>query len=1116
MRPWRIRLAARRSRTQWALLSVVLLVSVLSATLLGALFYLTHATETFAARAATSELPESQTRLVHRLVPNSDAELSDAIAGSASAAAELFGETPFTTRLHAESQLFMVPRPDLPEAMSYASTYDVYSDNATLLDGRWPADAPGDAVEVTVPPRFLWETELEIGDTITVWRAGSPSATTDLLIVGTYVADTANPEAWRLDRYRGVSFRPNQDVPYTGGLIVTTGIGAVITAPQDIERFDLSTINVEHIPDFAGASIHELRHVVDATADAGRVAQREIAANSKGITVLTQVDQTLGAVVGSLAITNSSVLVTALLLLVLAIAALSQTARLMAERRHAEQHLMIARGGAIRQMFSVGILEAFGLGVATAAAAAPLARLAYLNIAAVPEMDQAGMNLDPGLPVGVWVVTGIVGLALVVVLVAPLMRRTGSFVDAEQAKSRPGRRAAFQRSGLDLGVVVLAALAYWQLRTYRSPVLDGGGVASVDPLLSAGPALALLAGGLVAVRLIPATSKMFERVATNGRRATLPLASWEVGRRAARAVSAVLLLTLAVSIGTFSLAFLSTWKQSQQDQARFLHPADAVLTGVDSPWPTQAAEVAAAFPQAEAYPMVLQNVELGPAPTSTRGSSANNRFRGTPAFLFASTADGMRFFGQDRLSEYGGSRVASSLGHTVQDESQPIELPGRPEGVRMEVAVNGLNGAIEGGITDISLVLRDANGQYFTVPLGRAAMDGEPRVLTAFIGDSASAANMAFPISLVGLQSFMYADGSVLLNASGQLGLTVTIEIDEIRTITEVTAIPVVGVPGLAQEQPVPIDGVVSWYAQGDRLVPQRAVPDELEGQILASAITTPTNLMGQGARLTLTSVPVQGLIPIVASSAALDGQGIENGDEVRLSINGILFEGYIANRLPRLAGDALRSAAVAVNFEQLQLTLIQRGLPPLEPTEWWLAGESEEAFEFSTGTPSDWEVSTRDGLAREFSLDPLRIGIQAALWIVAAAAAVLAAVGFAVHSVVTVRAREIEFAQLRAVGVQRSQLLRMVTYESSLLAVLGTIFGVGLGAALAYLVAPLVSVGSDGRSPIPPVEVLLPWSTIALLAVEVLAVVVVTTVIVAAMLRRINPAQMLRMGDER
>ena len=157
--------------------------------------------------------------------------------------------------------------------------------------------------------------------------------------------------------------------------------------------------------------------------------------------------------------TRSSVLVTGLLLLVLAVAALSQTARLMAERRYGEQHLMVARGGSGRQLFWLGLIEAVVLGGLTAAIAAPLARLAYMALAQAPVMANGGMDVDPGIPPLSWAVTGLVGFILIVVLVAPLMRRQTSFVDAEQARSRPGRRAAFQRSGLDIAVLVLAALA---------------------------------------------------------------------------------------------------------------------------------------------------------------------------------------------------------------------------------------------------------------------------------------------------------------------------------------------------------------------------------------------------------------------------------------------------------------------------------------------------------------------------------------------------------------------------------------------------------------------------------------------------------------------------------
>ena len=160
--------------------------------------------------------------------------------------------------------------------------------------------------------------------------------------------------------------------------------------------------------------------------------------------------------------------------------------------------------------------------------------------------------------------------------------------------------------------------------------------------------------------------------------------------------------------------------------------------------------------------------------------------------------------------------------------------------------------------------------------------------------------------------------------------------------------------------------------------------------------------------------------------------------------------------------------------------------------------------------------MTTRAGLADELKNDPLRVAIQAALWLVTGAAVLLAALGFAVHAIVTVRAREIELAQMRAIGVQRGQLLRIVASENGLLSILGLIFGVGLGIALSFLVAPLVSVGADGRPPLPPVIVQIPWEAVGLLVAEVALVLLVSVIIVSFLLRRIKPAEMLRLGDER
>src|SRR6478735_3427202 len=74
MRPWRVRLAMRRSRIQWAFIAVVLISAIVSATLLSTLYLLSQATETFAARAALTRAPAEDIGIPLEIGPNGTVE----------------------------------------------------------------------------------------------------------------------------------------------------------------------------------------------------------------------------------------------------------------------------------------------------------------------------------------------------------------------------------------------------------------------------------------------------------------------------------------------------------------------------------------------------------------------------------------------------------------------------------------------------------------------------------------------------------------------------------------------------------------------------------------------------------------------------------------------------------------------------------------------------------------------------------------------------------------------------------------------------------------------------------------------------------------------------------
>ena len=140
--------------------------------------------------------------------------------------------------------------------------------------------------------------------------------------------------------------------------------------------------------------------------------------------------------------------------------------------------------------------------------------------------------------------------------------------------TREDRVGVVARSGADLLLLALAALAYLQLRAHR---VAGG--ATVDPVLVVAPVLCLVAGAALVLRPLPLLARRADARAASSRSLTLPLAAWGVARRP-QGAAAAFLVVLATACATFGVGFAATWAQSQRDQA-------AAAVGTDLSVPAQ-------------------------------------------------------------------------------------------------------------------------------------------------------------------------------------------------------------------------------------------------------------------------------------------------------------------------------------------------------------------------------------------------------------------------------------------------------------------------------------------------------------------------------------------------
>ncbi|MBF6591324.1 MAG: FtsX-like permease family protein, partial [Ktedonobacterales bacterium] len=96
--------------------------------------------------------------------------------------------------------------------------------------------------------------------------------------------------------------------------------------------------------------------------------------------------------------------------------------------------------------------------------------------------------------------------------------------------------------------------------------------------LLASPALLLLAGALIVLRLVPVAAALGERVAARGRGITSVLAFAQVERNPARYSRMTLLLVLAVGLGLFALTFNAALTRNVSDRAAYSVGADVRTT----------------------------------------------------------------------------------------------------------------------------------------------------------------------------------------------------------------------------------------------------------------------------------------------------------------------------------------------------------------------------------------------------------------------------------------------------------------------------------------------------------------------------------------------------------
>jgi hypothetical protein len=1110
---WRI---ARGSiASSWRLLVVVLLVATVSATTVASLGLLVVATEQAGVRSALAALPTSQSAIDIDLQQPTGSIAKTTLATSRTVERVLGPGIAATS----SSQSFTAPNATsiggaVPDASYFAELAGVRS-HATLVSGAWPKRGARGAtaiIPVIVPSAGAEAVHLRVGDTFRVQLDAKGNIRT-ARVVGIYTVKDPKSTYWGQDPMHGAGV--NYEYPsVTSGADNTTEFGPLLVAPGELDASaaPIDAMRLSFAPTFDRLTVDQLAPVIKRLESAKDDVPTRLGNAAQQVTFTSALRPLLSHVAAKNIVTGSTVVVVMLVLLVLAIAALGQTARLYSDAQAGGRQLMLARGASRSQILRLSTIEAVAIGLLTALLSPLLARLAYDLLALLPPMRAAGMPRDAGMPPMAWELALAVALLFVIILLAPLFARPTTFVDGEQTKIRGRRGSGLLRSGLDVGLVVIAGVLYWQLLTYRTPV-GGGATPTIDPVLVAAPVVVLLATALLSVRLIPAVSGLGDRRATRSRGSVFPLAAWEVGRRSLQSAAAVLLLTLAVAVGTFGQSFLATWQQSQVDQA-------SLAVGAPVRVPATAASVGH-------QSAALADGAIGkPQPVIRRTGSvvdASGQDTDDVATVLGLTTNARTLLATGRNGALGGAQVAELPGYDAS-AGAGITLPGDVQGLQGAVRVGKPGSSVPGISITFAAVIEDGNGLLTTIPMGSAPADGKPHVVRGLLDSSASG---PAPLRFVGFESFVTVSDRAAYGA-GNSQTSANILIGRLAVLHPTSD------HGEYAAEPLTVDPQLAWFPEkisGPPVADDPIAGDAPSGWQMRLAVVIPAQVGQQGAAFLLEDWKPIVAVPAVVTTAFAKAAGAHLHDNLTLDISGALIEVNIVGIVQLMPGAAdftaltvatvseagtAASDSVAVDQAELERDLVQWGQSGVMVDEWWINVPTGHGEAFLRSHP----VAARGGVSREVLAlqlqdDPLRVAIQAALWLSIVAAALLVAMGFALHTAASMRARRLEFAQLRAIGLSRRALTGVVGAESLILCAIGTVFGIAIGLLLSWMVGPLVAVSPDGSPAVPTVATVVPIGAVVLLILEVLAVLACVVLVVAAAQRSTSPAQILRGADE-
>ena len=790
---------------------------------------------------------------------------------------------------------------------------------------------------------------------------------------------------------------------------------------------------------------------------------------------------------------------------------LTITAGMVISARAAEIAMLKSRGATTFQIGILTLVEGLLLAVPAVIVGVLLSPLLAKGLGGLVFDAASG-----GAPVSLsWQAFGMgaagAALAVLVLSLATLAAAGKGIVEFRQSGARPARTPFVHRYYLDLLALVVIAFLWWQISS-RGTVLTrslGGRELEIDFALLLGPALGLIALGLLVMRFFPLAMGLSARVVGPVGPGWLVQGLRRIARDPIAPGSLVALLMLATALGVVGSAFSATLNRSLDDRVRY-------ETGADVRVKHDGGRVARAFSGAS------QSVPDSAEVMRTEGSLLTEGFGSQRVSVLAVEPDKLAGVAWWR-DDFGDGKTLPELMALLAPN------PNAPDGLQLpedttDISLWARAGSAASGqnrLVSVSARLRDAAGRHYDIPMGDVSGRQWVRLeqsLALRLGRSGRPTDDATrpridqpPHTLINLQivgrtggdrpGVLFLDGLTAHTPGGEVVIAPFNTADGWSVIEDYVR------PGL-------------YSLETSRNVAREGAAGSTVFSWSPGGIGAPGLHPGDAAPP----------LPAVVSPEILDATGAEVGDRISLGMSTfalpLLVTGvadFFPTVDPREQPFVIADLGAFVDYSNLHSRRIiggagelwlHRAIPPGDLDGAMAAADAAVAQINELGLNSGGSIVAEEEAALRGQQPLANAGWGGLLVIMFLALALASASGIALFCWLDTRERQTEFALLRTLGSTRGQLNGVVWFNLAIVVIAGVVVGTWAGAQIGAALLPVLEVAEGGVRATPPLTLETDWRMLAL-AYAVLATVSVVTVIwLAYVTGHLEVQRVLRAGE--